>query len=459
MARHLLLSAMLLLSVAPILAQGQYKGFDMTRTTDAFELEVPIGTKCVIEETYGSNLRFGKPSREGSLQSTKTYIFDDNGYFINDGEKEYNNTYNEQGLLSQREIMKNGKLYERHIYKYIFDEKGPGVIIEKYGANGSDKGGIAWQNNGCISIAGGGNVYYTLDNTGRKIKGTITVTNYRDEVKISQTISYNDHGYIESTTMSAPGRVQETRYSNYVYDDTGRWIERYSDGELIQRQYLSESEYEQLLQKQREEAEQKRLKELAEKVESEKQKIQRDGYAETHELYSKPIIEVKKLEEVYLKAPISFKFELSNDVRVISYKKDEGILFSLDIIEPAKFKFANDSIGDVPSLISGIISCKAIKDKAFDTPMEVKIDFNKKTGVWYIKNIDKLKSKYELTDEEANALEKRIKERGEETPFKSKKLYFAGFFQLEMSLKSDKYSACEFSKVKTFPIRFAMQNK
>lgn len=466
MKRIVQLIMVLVISVATMSAQGVWKGFDMTRTTDAFQMEVPVGTTHLIVNEHEAKQKFGK-IEEGPLKSSKEYEFDDKGYFIADGEKEYRNTYNSNGLIEQRDIYKNGKLYNRWVYKYMYDNKGPAVGVEIYNGDGDIEGGKVWQGDLYYSTAPGGDVKYKLNKKGREIEGTITVTNYRDKVQIHQTNTYNNHGYPESKIIYAPGRSQTTEYSNYVYNNNGIWIQRYSDdGKLTKRQFLSKEEYYQLQQEKKKRAEEenrkKRLEEISQQTRSEKREIAERGYAWTDDLYALPTVKVDSVREVILSQPVKFKTIVGDrpqniEVGVKEYKDGET-LFSIEIEKSAEYKFYNDSIGIVNSLFIGTVSSEFLRKKGFSTPMEVKVDFNKKTQEWYIKNGDKISSKYNLSDDEIQALTQRVVEKGRVEPYKQKSLYFSGLFQLKVTVESSEGSAVKCKKSEVFPIRFLMIN-
>ncbi len=461
MIRKLYVTTILVLSFITVSGQGVWKGFNMKRTTDAFELEVPVGTSCLIVDEYESTQKFGKPTEDGDLLSSTTYLFDDKGYYIDDGKKEYENTYNSDGLIKEREIYKNGKLSERWIYKYMYDEKGPGTGIEKYNSDGDVIGAVAWQGNNYISQTPGGYVHYKLNKEGRLVSGTITVTNYRQEVNIHQSATYNKHGFPESTLMSAPGKSQEIYYSDYIYDDSGNWTQRYSNGKLTKRRILSAEEYAQLLEQQRieeeEEAERERIrlenerkKKIAEETAQMVEKIKKQGYVEADSLESRPVIEVKLLE-TYETEPKHILLNIpATESSFITYLNK----LEVSVKEPATFKFPNDSVGNVPSLYKGILSCKLVRNKLFTKPVELKLGLNKLTKEWEITNLNKIQKKCDISKEELDALQVRVRERGKEKPYTSKKLYFNGLVQTQVTLTPDEGSATPYHVSETFPIRF-----
>ena len=457
MLRILQLIILIALSGVTLSAQGFWKGFDMTRTTDAFSLEVPVGTNCVMEEVYGSYKAYNRePSVDGKLLSSTEYELDDNGYYIKEGEKVYKNIYNADGLIEKRDIYIDGKLSEQWIYKYMYDEKGPGVGIEKYDSDGDVKGAVVWQGNLYYSEAPGGNVKYKLNDSGRMIEGTITVTNYRDEVKINQIGTYNDHGYLESTTMVAPGRSQVIDYSDYIYDENGQWIQRYSNSKLYKRKILSKEEYKNHVKQRQAEAERKKREEIAQKVEILKHGFANNGTVSGSTLTSLPKAEIIDVAYEYENLPYSVTIDmvLPDKVTTVPFNWHQTKLFSVRIEEPAQFTFPNDSVGYVPSKFHGEISSKFIRKKRFPRPIEIKIGFDKKTNEWVVKDAEKLLTKYDLSAEEVDALKARVAEKGKEQPYKFKKLYFAGLFQISTTIESDEDSALKISKTVTFPIRF-----
>ena len=432
-----------------------WKNFDITRTTDAFEMEVPVGTACLIVKDYGSYKRFGrKPNEDGKLKSTSTYVFDDHGFFISADDKTYKNTYNDVGLITQRDIFVDGKQKERHEYIYLDDEKGPGVVIKAYDEDGNIIRTSAWQTNNYYSEAPGGEVVYKLDAAGKKINGLIKVTNYRHEVNINQSATYNDHGFLESSTIEAPGRSQVTTYSDYEYDDEGRWIKRYSsDQNLTKRQILSKEEYKKVKEQEQAEAERQRLEKLAKETEALKQIITKTGYATSSDLANLPIVNMEISEIIEgMGEPLVYVQEIIPD-KVSTVKWNE--IVTLDVQDPAKLKFPNDSIGAVPSILRGKIYCEKVINKQFPKPLEIKIDFNKNTNEWYVKDAGKLPAKYnKITAEDVAALNKFIADYGKENSIRNKKLFLTKIIQVRVSFKPDDDSAVKSSFTKTFPIRF-----
>lgn len=436
-----------------------WKNFDMTRTTDAFELEVPVGTACLIVKDYGSYKRFGrKPSEGGRLMSTSTYVFDDHGFFISEDDKTYINTYNDAGLITQREVFVNGKQKERHEYIYLDDEKGPGVVVKTYDEDGNIIRTSAWQTNNYYSEAPGGEVLYKLDTAGKKINGTIKVTNYRQEVNIRQSATYNDHGFLESSTLEAPGRSQVTTYSDYEYDDEGRWIKRYSsDQKLTRRQILSKEEYKKLKEQEQAEAERQRLEKLAKETEALKQRIAETGYAASSDLVATPIVNME-IPEIIAETGKPFVYvEAVIPDKASTVKWNE--IVTVDVQVPAKLEFPNDSIGAVPSILRGKIYCEKEIDRQFPKPIKIKIDFNKNTNEWYIKDAEKLPARYHtITMEEVTALNKFIADYGKENRFRTKKLYLSKIIQHRVTFKPSNDSAVKSSFTKTFPIRFYLSD-
>lgn len=446
----IVLGSALIIGAINAMGQSNWKGFDLTRTTDAFTQEIPAGINCLIVETYGATKRFGHEISTGKLKETTTYEFDDNGYYINDGKKTYENTYSDDGLIQSRDVFENGKFVERWIYKYVDDEKGPGVVLMKYDSDGEPTGNYeAWQGNLHTSGGGGGEVTYKLNNAGQAVSGTIIVTNYRQKVEINQTIDYNDHGFMESSTLIAPGKSQVTNYSDYVYDDNDQWIERYSDRTLTKRKILSKEEYAQLLERQRIEAERKRLAKIAEETQEVKREIERRKYALTDELKSGVSANIE-LNEIALQRPIDFEMIIPSYETTISYPG----LFNINVVKPAQYEFPNDSIGNVPSQFIGVLESKWLRNKKFAKPIEIKIDLNKVTNEWYVKDTENLMSKHNLSKDEVDALSKFVCNSGSANAFKSKKLYLSEILQLCVTLSSRPKSALVCTETETYPIRF-----
>lgn len=451
MKKFLLLISVIVVSIFSASARDLWKTFDMTRTTDAFTMEVPVGTNCLIVKTYGSNKRFGgKPNEDGALKSTEIYEFDDHGYFTKDSKSTYKNTYNADGLIEQRDVFVDGKQTERRTYTYVSDEKGPGVVVKTYDEDGNIKGVEGWQGDLRYAEAPGNEILYKLNKQGQVIEGTIKVTNYRQEINIQQSATYNDHGVLESSTLEAPGRTQVTSYSDYIYDDNGQWIQRYSDQKLTKRQILSKEEYLKFKENERAEAERKRLEKLAEETETLKRTIAINGYVPTSELAVTPTIKMKLAENIQSTYLTNFKVVIPGEVATVEWP--DGV--TINVERPAQLKFPNDSVGFVPSLLCGKFYSNEIINKRFSKPIEVKIDINKKTNEWLIKDSDKLSAKYDISHEEIDALNEYIAENGKNKGYSTKKLYLSQIFQLSITFEPTDDSAVDDSVSETFPIRF-----
>lgn len=428
-------------------SQTKWKGFDITRTTDVFEHDVPIGTYYIIVEEYGANKSFGK-IKVGELQKRSTYTFDEHGYYTNDGEYIYSNTYNSNGLIEQRELKRNNKLSELWTYKYIVDEKGPGVAVRKYDANGEHKSSEAWQGNNYLNWSPEGELSAKLNKTGKATSQTFT--DHRIGMQVEQTITYNSYGYLKSSILVASFGSQTKNYSDYTYNEKGLWTERYSDSKLEKRQIFTKAEYTNFLEKQRQEEERQRQEEIARRTSELKQKIQSQGFALTEELLSKPKAKVELLSTAESKRPTEFEVNIPNKPET----KEWNSIFKITIEKPAQIKYPDESTEAIPSIFSGRFQHNWLKYQTFSKPVEVKLKYNKKTNDWHIKNDKELISKHNISTMDITALEKYITDYCIKNAIKPKKIYLSSITQLQVLLNSSSTSAIFCNLSKTFPIRF-----
>ena len=456
------------------LGRTTWKGFDLTRLTDAFDFGIPVGTSYLEVSKYTAKESFGQVIPTGDPISTNCYILDKHGFITKGPKYTYVNTYDSDGRVKQRDMYEGNKLDQRLIYEYFVDAKGPGVNVKTYDSNGEKYSFESWQNNSYIFIKPGYHITAKLNKNGQSIEKTITITNYNQSVTVYESDIYNSHGCLEVSTVKGPGFNKITGYTNYVYDKTGSWIERFSKNELTKRKIFSNEEYEEYLKEQkaaeelkkveeerkkaeeeRKKAEEKRKKieeqnrEKARKVALEKQTIKSSGYVKGSSLASLPNGTVE-ISELYPPSSKDFSIILPENPNVVSF---ENVL-KVDLKKSAQYKFANDSIGNVPSQFIGTITSEWVVNEKFEKPIEIKIEFKNQENEWIVKDAHKLSSKYHLSTEVVEALSKYISELGRKKSFNTKKIYLSSITQLKVSVVSAYNSALFYYDTKTFPIVF-----
>lgn len=433
-------------------AQGVWNGKNLVYITDAFSHYVPVGTAAVVEEVYGATKRFGHEISLGSLKETKVYEFDEHGFYTNDGESTYENNYYDDGRIKERNLYENGKFAGKWIYEYVSD----GIAVNKYNADGQENGVLGWSANQYVSVAPGGGFVTKLNKDMREVSSEIQVTNYRQEVRINQVNTYNDHGCPESTTISGLGRVQNTNYSDYEYDDYGTWIARFSEGEFSKRTIYDQAGYAKKKEDDRIEAERKEKEKRESQTKELKQLIQNRGYAIDNEIQTAPVysIQLNEPNDNNSRNYQSIEITLPDCPETLNFQ-DSPICVNVE--SPAIVSYPNGTTGQVPYKIKGKLIIEKINLRTNDVFLEVKLNFDKKNNKWYIKNRKDLINKKQIPEHIVEALDAEVIRMGETPSFNKKKIYIGKVYKYRVKYVDE--SSLNSSIEKKFPIRFELHDK
>ena len=420
--------ALMLACPSAVNAQGRWKGIDLFFLTDAFQDDVPKGVAVCDNDTF----------EYGAYKSTETKKYDAHGFYLQDGNRTYENTYYPDGRIQERKIYDDGKLSYRDQYEYKVDEKGPVVTIQRYDKYGDKYMFTGYQNNNFVQVENGG-VGYTelkLNAKHKPVKGTITVTNGIQKITFQANYTYNNKGYLETKTELAGYIGNAVSYAGYQYDINGVWISRCdAEGVVTKRTFMTQEEYDAKIAEEAQiAAEVKRLEELKKqeeerRIKAENQKLKDDIALRGFALDS----ELKKPGEFYfkLKEPstpgVSFSEQFTATItkdRTISIASQKiADLLEFSRISAALILFTNEPVECVNSTCAGkmTVKCNYLYNSA--QPLEIKLKHDKKLGKWYIKDVDKFIEKNGLTRPFVDLLEEKIKEIGDKDGFKKDKIY------------------------------------